>query len=458
MTVSVSMQRWAFLGLLLLLTSCGGGGTGGSGSPVVASGSVTDFGSIVVTGITFNTEDATITVNGQPGSEADLRLGHVVTVRGTLEPGGLVGTADTVVFESNVKGPITSIDVDDNRLVVLGQLVLVDDATQFGATQLHALVVGNIVEVSGFLDADGALRATRIDKTQDAFMPGIEIEVEGPITDLDEANQTFTLNMLQVDFSMAQLLNLPGDGLRNGQVVEVKSTQNVGVVTDGLVLVADSVAVKDVRIQGDPGDAVELQGIVTCDLSADNTFEVNGQAVRLTSDTVFEAGTAANIAVDVRIEVEGVFDADGIIVAEEVELGAGIEFQGIITQGLSADNTFVVDAQRVRLTVDTVFIGGMVSDIAVGVPVEVEGAFTADGVLVAAVIDFFVDLEGIVTQGLAADNTFEVDGQRVRVTDDTVFEGGTETNITIGMPVEVEGRFDEDNVLVATEIEFLSSL
>ena len=102
MMVSVSMQRWALLGLLLALTSCGSGGTGGSGSPVVASGTVTDFGSIVVTGITFNIEDATIPVNGQPGSAADLRLGHVVTVRGTLDPGGTVGTAESVVFTSNV--------------------------------------------------------------------------------------------------------------------------------------------------------------------------------------------------------------------------------------------------------------------------------------------------------------------------------------------------------------------
>src|SRR5919106_4552124 len=100
MTVSITIKRWVLLGLLLLVTSCGSGGTGGSGSPVVASGPVTGLGSIVVTGITFNTEDATITVNGQPGSAADLRVGHVVTVRGTLDPRGTVGTAETVVFES----------------------------------------------------------------------------------------------------------------------------------------------------------------------------------------------------------------------------------------------------------------------------------------------------------------------------------------------------------------------
>jgi hypothetical protein len=448
------MQRWALLGLLLLLTSCGGG-TGGSGSPVVASGPVTDFGSIVVTGITFDTEDATITVNGQPGSEADLRLGHVVTVRGKLDPGGTVGTAETVAFESNLRGPIDSIDTDDNSLVVLGQLVLVDEATQFGETPLNALVIGNVVEVSGFPDAERVVRATRIDKTQEVFVPGIEIEVEGPITRLNRTNQTFRVNMLQVDFSMAELLNLPGNRLRNGQFVEVKSRRNIGNMNGVLVLVADSITGKDVGIQGEPGDAVEFQGIVTRGLSADNTFEVNGQTVRLTDDTVFEVGAPDNITVDVRIEVEGVFDADGIIIAQEVELGTGVEIQGTITRGLAADNTFEVNGQAVRFTEDTVFEGGTADDIAIDVPVEVEGAFDAEGVLVAAIIDFFVDIEGTITQVISAD-TFEVNGQqRVRFTDDTVFEGGTADDIAIGVPVEVEGRFDAGDVLVATEIEFL---
>jgi hypothetical protein len=455
MTVSISIKRWVLLGFLLLLTSCGsGGGTGGSGSPVVASGPVTDFGSIVVTGITFNTEDATITVNGQPGSETDLRLGHVVTVRGTLDPGGTVGTAETVAFESNVRGPIDSIDLDNSSLVVLGQFVLVDAATQFGATPLNALVVGNVVEVSGFLDAEGVLQATRIDKTQDVFVPGIEIEVEGPITRLRRTNQTFMVNMLQVDFSMAQIFTLSGNRLRNGQFVEVKSRRNILHMNGILVLVADSVTVKDTRIQGDPGDTVELQGIVTR-VSADRrTFEVNGQAVRLTDETVFEVGTAANIVVDVGIEVEGIFDADGVIIAQEVELGTGVEIQGTITRALSDDNTFEVNSQRVRFTDDTVFAGGTEADLAIGVPVEVEGAFAADGVLVAAVIEFFVDIEGIITQ-IISEDTFAVNGRRVRFTDDTVFAGGTEADLAIGVPVEVEGRFDAEDILVATEIEFL---
>ena len=137
MTGSVSIKHWVLLGLLLVLMSCSGG-TGGSGSPVVAVGSVTEVGSVVVNGIKFDTTGASIIINGQPGSEADLQLGQVVTVRGGLAPSGVAGTAETVVIEINAKGPIDSIDAEENSLVVLGQRVLVDNTTQFGDTPLNA--------------------------------------------------------------------------------------------------------------------------------------------------------------------------------------------------------------------------------------------------------------------------------------------------------------------------------
>jgi hypothetical protein len=118
-----------------------------------------------------------------------------------------------VAVDNSAKGPIDSIDPATNHLIVLGQIVRVDDRTQFGDT-LSAIEVGNVVEGSGFADADGVLRATRIEKTQDAFTPGTEIELEGIITTLDDENQTFMLKTLQVDFSTAQLINLPGNQLR----------------------------------------------------------------------------------------------------------------------------------------------------------------------------------------------------------------------------------------------------
>src|SRR5512134_2380301 len=119
MTVSALAKQSALLGFLLVLLSCSGG-TGGSGSPVVAVGTVTDLGSIVVNGVVFDTTDATITLNGQRGSAADLRIGQVVTVHGTRDLSGVVGTAETVAVDRHAKGPIDSLAPATNSLVILG--------------------------------------------------------------------------------------------------------------------------------------------------------------------------------------------------------------------------------------------------------------------------------------------------------------------------------------------------
>src|SRR5262245_12755267 len=110
MTVSISLPRWVLLGCLLVVMSCSGG-TSGTGSPVVSVGTVTGFGSVVVNGVECHTASATIPLRGQRPAGGDLRCGQVVTVRGTLDPGGLLGIAETVVVDNNAIGPIDGIDL-----------------------------------------------------------------------------------------------------------------------------------------------------------------------------------------------------------------------------------------------------------------------------------------------------------------------------------------------------------
>ena len=450
MRASIGIKRWVCLGLFLVILMSCGGGTGGTGSPVVASGTVRGLGSLVVNGITFETSGAAITINGQEGTEADLRLGQVVTVQGTLDASGATGKAETVAFANSAEGPIDSINLATRSLVVLGQIVVADDTTQFGEAAFGALTVGNIVALSGFADAQGVLRATRVDRTQDVFVPGTEIETRGTVANLDDETQTFTLNMLTIDFSVAQLVNVPEPGLRNGQTVAVTSRQNV---VSG-VFVANRVEVQGVGIQGAVGERAEIEGLIWR-LTAADVFVVNGQPVRLTPDTVFEGGTVNDIAVNTRVEVEGTFGEDGLLVVDEIDFDdAGtVELKGQVSQVLSAD-TFEVSGQRVRLTPDTVLSMGTADDIIVGAQLQIEGFFDATGTLVATEIEFFVDIEGVITRVTSA-NSFDVDGQPVRLTSDTVFEGGTAADLAVGIRVEVEGRFDAFGVLVALAMTFL---
>ena len=145
----------------------------------------------------------------------------------------------------------------------------------------------------------------------------------------------------------------------------------------------------------------EIAGIITGPLTADNTFAIDGQPVRITPDTQFEDGTAADLVVGASAEAEGVLGADGVLVAVEVELGDDDddddgddaaeceedEISGTITAALTVDNTFEIDGQPVRIIPDTQFEGGTAADLVVGASAEAEGVLGADGVLVAVEVE-----------------------------------------------------------------------
>ena len=124
---------------------------------------------MVLNGIEFDTTQAEIRVEDQIVREDELRIGMRVTVEGVRDSNG-AARATHVVFRKNVEGLIDRIDVVNNTLVVLGQTVLVDgltvieDRAQSSAIALSALAVGQFVEVSGLVDANGTILTTQIER------------------------------------------------------------------------------------------------------------------------------------------------------------------------------------------------------------------------------------------------------------------------------------------------------
>jgi hypothetical protein len=302
----------AFLVCLALAAACGssarlGGGISGTSSVV---GTISDFGSIVVNGIEFDTDAATVTIEGDPATPADLRLGMVATVVGTVGEDGRTGVADTVAVEDFLEGPIQAIDRTAGTLRILSQTVVIDPETVFEPTPLAELAAGDDVEVSGYPDADGRVRATRVARKEE----DVEIEIKGTVADLDRDARTFRFGALVVDYTDAILEGLPPEGLTDGLFVEVEGEGPP--VDDVLIAVGIEVPASEVA----DGDNLEVAGFVTSVLSADE-FVVNAnQRVRLTPDTVFERGTRADVVPNAELEVEGRVDADGVLVAAEVEL------------------------------------------------------------------------------------------------------------------------------------------
>ena len=317
---------------MFALVACGtgdlgglaGGGIGGTG---ISVGKITAFGSVFVNGVKFETAGATITIDGQTAmnGQDDLEIGMIVAVEGTFNVDGVRGTAKSIKFKDNLEGPVTSTNTT-NTLMVLGQTVVADATTDiYGANSAKitfaAILTGDTVEVSGFVDSTGVIHATYI-KVKGSAGAG-EIELKGTISELDVTPGTFKIGTLVVDYSGAQIEVT--DSLQNGLFVEVKSNAE----PIGGMLIASKVEAEDeiFSIAGEgEGEKAELEGVVTSvtNLVSENKFEVNGQPVQITSATHFEGNTSqAEIILGARLEVEGTVDANGVLIAKEISIESG---------------------------------------------------------------------------------------------------------------------------------------
>ena len=93
-------------------------------------------------------------------------------------------------------GPVESIESFQRRISVMGQSVLVNSNTAFGANidphLLSDLTVGDVAQVSGFTTASGEIFATRVEHAPD----NSKYQLIGTVTELDAGNFTFQINNL----------------------------------------------------------------------------------------------------------------------------------------------------------------------------------------------------------------------------------------------------------------------
>jgi hypothetical protein len=202
----------------------------------------------------------------------------------------------------------------NNILTVLGQTVVVSDAALFASLNLNELV-----EVSGFVDSAGRIRATYIERNPHSPHHGGEFEVKGYVSGLSSSG--FRLGLLPggtgttVTVSFAPAV---GIGLDNGMYVQVVTTdpQPVsGVITATRI---DKLFPRTVF----PDKAmVDLEGLVTVSPSGSGnplSFAVEGKRVQMDGNTKFPAGgAAADIQPDVRLQVQGM-ENGGVLSAGKI--------------------------------------------------------------------------------------------------------------------------------------------
>jgi uncharacterized protein DUF5666 len=311
----------------MAVAACGGSGTqtagidrGGVATPVSVVGPITGFGSIVLNGVHYNVDKASVVVDGDPATASDLQLGQVVTVVGERDASGSTGTANQVLFQTNVRGPISALNSAASEITVLDQTVIAGSSTVFDLAgvpdSFGSLRVGDLVAVSGFVSAHGAIEATRIQ----SVMAGSGLLAFGVVSSLDTANKRFNLGTLVVDYSQALLIEgFASGGPSDGDRVLVRATSTA---SSGALLASEVRRAEEEEAQS--GHEAEVEGLITRFASATD-FDVGGRPVTTTTATTYQGGGASALALNVKVEVEGSVNGGGVIVAAKIEIEGGPE-------------------------------------------------------------------------------------------------------------------------------------
>jgi hypothetical protein len=465
----MDMDGWKVslvMAISLMLAGCTGDGSGqvagiDRGGAV---GPITGFGSVIVNGLHYETGSALISVNGLPATEADLEVGYYVSIEADFPEGGAGPNATSIQFNHNVIGPLSNVDIQQSQAMVLGQLITVNDSTAFDSSispasieGLALLPVGQILRVSGFVDAAGSILTTRVGLGAAESV----VEVVGVVENLDTAAQRFEIGNLLVDYQFASIEGFPAGTPSEGDRVEVGGS----AFGPGGELIASEVQNSPEELEFEDGDAFEIEGLITDFVSSTN-FSVAGVPVTTDSQTQFENGDAADLALDIKVEVEGRFNSSGLLIADEVEFKPEGEIQvEALTESVdTGKESLVVLGILFQITSSTSFEDKSpqelrpfsLEDVNPGDPLRVVGTESADvpGTVIASRVERTEPLEKLSIKGIA-ENVVEPDFEILGVT--IMTDGNTDLEDTFfataqGRLVEAEGNV-VGGVFLAEKVE-----
>jgi hypothetical protein len=365
---------------LFALASCGGGTSGTGGSGVTGTfGTITAFGSVFVNGVEFSTSGATIVLDGNPATESNLRVGMVATVSGSRS--GSSGSATRIEVDDAVKGLVEA-KADAHHWKVMGQTVLIDDQTRFENNVQPG--VGEFAEVHGLVVADGTISGGFIEKKNAPFPA---FEVKGFVKNQDHTAKTFQIGALTVNYNGAIINDMPNPAGNawNGLLVGAKGNTCATTPVCG-TLTATKVEPNGPQMQ--EADEFEIEGFVTS-LTSTGDFIVGNQRVVTTGSTRFEGGIASDIAVGVKLEVEGVLSG-GVLTASKVEFGDSIKIEADI-DSVGTSSLTLRGLPGVTVTVNSLthFEGGVsrLNNLVAGDHVRIRGRASSSNTVIATEVD-----------------------------------------------------------------------
>lgn len=330
-------------------------------------------------------------VSGCTGSSGPLSPGEDVVADGTISDGSDNG-GSTADGDGNINVPVVSDpeQSDGPVIVTQGQLTQSEELTVSGRTFN--------------LDNADIVRRGEL-ATFDALMPGMQLTIRS-----DDRNASSVI--YEVDVSgPVDSVGLDGSLSIMGQQILTNDTTTI-----------NHVFLNDFNV----GDAYEISG-----LRNDSQDIVASYIERQLEAPLYEVtGRVTNL--DLQISTFSLQDltinyADADISALPASgIAEGMNIQVKDTQASYEPGSLFLSATELN-------------------PASID--------LLAEGNEIEYEIDGIVTN-IENEDTFSLRSNRVVITDNTRFTGGSRTDLIPGSRIEVEGDFDIDNVLEAWEVEF----
>jgi hypothetical protein len=210
-------------------------------------------------------------------------------------------------------GRVEGIDIAGGAVAALGQVMHVSDQTVFAsdlAGGIHALTVDDVVSVSGFRNAYGAIVATRIERRSSS---ATEFKTTGAITAVDLARKRLQINGLAVDYASASV-EPPAAAVATGLFVEVAGAMAGAEPT----LIATRIAFKRQGLSSATLSRAQVEGYVTSiDPTDARRFHVDGLPVSITAAT----SGGSTLTIDAPVRVAGTISSAGAVAATDILSG-----------------------------------------------------------------------------------------------------------------------------------------
>lgn len=262
----------------------------------------------------------------------------------------------------------------NGQTVIMDDLTKIEDCTPAGlctASTFADLADPDEVEIHGLRDDAGRVLATRVERHTEDMLDELKGKVAAPIvagTSFALVNGTTTITVVSTDATFSPAGKTAADIIA-GALVEVHGgpTAFNAVTSTFTATKIDFEDAEDAEFEGLEGQHFEIEGLVSGFTATPGTFIVGTMTVQTTGSTKFRGGIAADLANNVRVEVEGQ-KLGGVLQVEKVKFKDNVRIEADVT-AFTAGSSLTVLGRTVKIGTMTEINGA----IAVGAGVKVRG-------------------------------------------------------------------------------------